>query len=68
MPARKSAPKAMSEEARLAKNKTIREKGMETRKRRASMDCKVRDLKIVSNRLDREQREALAAQQQRQYQ
>ena len=48
------------EEKRFTKNKKIRETGMTTRKRRASMVCKVRDLKIVSNKLSGQQKEALA--------
>lgn len=61
MPAKKSAPKTMSDEVRLAKNARIREAGMATRDRRASMDCRVRDLKIVTNRLSGLQKEALRA-------
>lgn len=61
MPARASAPKGMSEETRLAKNARIREAGMATRARRALMDCRVYDLKIVMNRLSATQKEALRA-------
>ena len=61
MAAKKSAPKTMSEEARLKKNAQIRAAGMATRARRALMDCRGRDLKIVANRLSRAQKTALRA-------
>ena len=61
MAAKTSAPKTMSEEARLKKNAQIRAAGMATRARRAFMDCRVRDLKIVANRLSRAQKTALRA-------
>lgn len=59
MPARKSHTRALSEEARLAKNKRIKEAGIATRARRAAMDCRVFDLKIVESKLNRKQKEAL---------
>ena len=61
MAAKKSAPKTMSEEARLKKNAQIRAAGMATRARRTLMDCRGRDLKIVANRLSRAQKTALRA-------
>ena len=61
MAAKTSAPKTMNEEARLKKNAQIRAAGMATRARRALMDCRVRDLKIVANRLSRAQKTALRA-------
>lgn len=59
MAARKTSKKNLTEEARLAKNKQIKEKGIETRTRRASMDVKVRDLKIQTSSLNQKQKEAL---------
>lgn len=59
MPARKSSSKTMSEATRLAKNKAIKEKGIATRNRRVNMDCRARDLKIISNRLTSIQKVAL---------
>lgn len=61
MSVRSSTPKTMSEEARLAKNKQIREAGMATRARRSTMNCRVRDLKIVTNRINAQQETALRA-------
>lgn len=61
MPARRSHTKEMSEEARLAKNTRIKEAGKATRARRSRMDCKVFDVKIVENKLNLKQKEALYA-------
>lgn len=61
MAQRKSAPKSISEEARLAKNKKIKESGIATRKRRSEMVVKVYDLKIVDSSLNQEQKEAIKA-------
>lgn len=61
MATKQSTPKTMSDEKRLAKNAQIRAAGMDTRARRALMDCRVRDLKIVANRLSRAQKTALRA-------
>lgn len=61
MPAKQSAPKNMSEATRLAKNKQIREAGIATRARRATMNCRVRDLKISGNKLSKLQKTALRA-------
>lgn len=46
-------------EARLAKNKAIGAAGKATRARRASQLCRVYDLKITANRLNRAQAQAL---------
>lgn len=59
MAARKSSSKNLSEEARLAKNKQIREAGLATRARRASMSVKVYELKLVESNLNFSQKEAL---------
>ena len=45
MAQRTSAPKTLTEEARLAKNKRIKEAGKATRERRKTMIVKVYDLK-----------------------
>lgn len=52
-------PRAMSEVVRLAKNKSIAETQKKTRARRASQLCRVYDLKVAANRLNRAQAEAL---------
>ena len=59
MPARTSNTKAMSNEARLLKNKQIKEAGIATRARRASMTVKVYELKIVESKLNKTQKKAL---------
>ena len=60
MARRESAPKNLSEKARLAKNARIREAGKATRARRAKMDCISRKLKIDRSRLNSKQEEAIA--------
>ena len=59
MSPRKSAPKNMPDEARLAKNKRIKNTLKATRKRRSTMDCKVFQLKVSKTRLNGQQNEAL---------
>lgn len=59
MSPRKSAPKNMSDEERLAKNKRIKKTLKATRKRRSTMDCKVFQLKVSKTRLNGQQNEAL---------
>ena len=56
---RRSSPKTMTDEERRAKNNRIRETSRATRQRRATMDCKVYTLKIVSTRLNASQRESI---------
>lgn len=51
--------KKMSESARLAKNEKIKQNGIKTRARRSKMKVSVVDLKIVSNKMSRKQKEAL---------
>ena len=50
----------LSDEARLAKNKRIREAGKATRARRAKMECFTRKLKIDQSHLNNKQKEAIA--------
>lgn len=59
MSPRKSAPKNMSYEDRLSKNKRIKKTLEATRKRRSTMDCKVFQLKVSKTRLNGQQNEAL---------
>lgn len=59
MARRKSAPKNMSDEDRLAKNERIKATTVSTRKRRAGMDCKVYSVKVSKTRLNGSQKEAL---------
>lgn len=59
MARRKSAPKNLSDEARLAKNARIREAGKATRARRAKMDCFIRKIKIDRSHLNNRQKEAI---------
>lgn len=59
MPARTSNTKTMSNEARLLKNKQIKEAGIATRARRASMTVGVYELKIVESKLNKTQKRAL---------
>ena len=47
----------LSEETRLAKNKAISEAQRATRLKRKNQICKVRDIKIVDNKLSALQRE-----------
>lgn len=54
------SPRDISDESRAAKNAAIKKSMQETRARRASQVARVVDLKVVSNRLNRAQREALA--------
>ena len=49
----------IAEDKRLEKNKTIREKGKETRSRHSLMDCKVYTCKIQFNSLSSKQKEQL---------
>ena len=60
MARRESAPKNLSEKARLAKNARIRETGKATRARRAKMDCFTRKIKIDRSHLNNKQKEAIA--------
>ncbi|EPD32736.1 hypothetical protein HMPREF9306_01258 [Propionimicrobium lymphophilum ACS-093-V-SCH5] len=60
MARRKSAPKNLSDEARLAKNARIKAAMAETRARRASMDCRTFQIKIDASHLNHAQREAIA--------
>ena len=60
MARRKSVPKSLSDEARLAKNARIRATMAETRARRANMDCRTFQIKVDSSHLNRAQREAVA--------
>ena len=59
MAQRTSAPKTLTEEARLAKNKRIKEAGKATRERRKTMIVKVYDLKIVQSSMNKQQKEAI---------
>ena len=52
----------MNDEARLAKNLAIKEKGNETRNRHKAMRCRVIMLKVVRNKLTKEQSECLHGQ------
>ena len=60
MARRENAPKNLSEKARLAKNKRIKEACNATRARRAKMDCFTRKLKIDRSHLSNKQKEAIA--------
>ena len=60
MARRKSHHKNLSDEARLAKNKRIRETGKATRARRAKMECFTRKIKIDRSHLTNKQKEAIA--------
>jgi len=51
--------KTLSDEVRLAKNETIKRKGIETRARRKKMDTQVFTTKIVMNTLSREKQDKL---------
>lgn len=53
------SPRKTSEEARLDKNRRIRESIKATKARRKTQTCSTFDLKIVGNKLSRTQREAL---------
>lgn len=53
------SPRKTSEEARLDKNRRIKESIKATKARRKTQTCSTFDLKIVSNKLSRTQREAL---------
>ena len=59
MAIRESAPKNLSDKARLAKNARIRETGKATRARRAKMQCFTRKMKIDSSHLNSKQEEAI---------
>lgn len=60
MARRESAPKALSDEARLAKNARIKATMAKTKARRANMDCRTFQIKIDSSHLNCTQREAIA--------
>ena len=51
MARRKSAPKTMTDQDRLAKNERIKATAISTRKRRSGMDCKVYSVKVSKSRL-----------------
>lgn len=53
------SPNRTSEEARLDKNRGIRESIKATKAKRKNQTCSTFDLKIVGNKLSRTQREAL---------
>ena len=53
------SPRRTSEEARLDKNRRIRESIKATKAKRKNQTCSTFDLKIVGNKLSRTQREAL---------
>lgn len=57
---RESAPKNLSDEARLAKNKRIKATYNATRARRAKMECVTRKIKIDRSHLNSRQKEAIA--------
>lgn len=59
MSSRKSAPKNMSDEDRLEKNKRIKKTLKATRERRSTMDCKVFQMKVSKTRINGQQGEAL---------
>ena len=59
MARRESAPKNLSEKARLSKNARIREAGKATRARRAKMECVTRKIKIDRSHLNNRQKEAI---------
>ena len=59
MARRENAPKNLSEKARLAKNKRIKEAYHATRARRAKMECFTRKLKIDHSHLNNRQEEAI---------
>ena len=59
MARRESAPKNLSEKARLAKNARIREAGKATRARRAKMECFTRKIKIDHSHLNNKQKETI---------
>lgn len=52
----------MDNEQRLAKNLIIKEKGNETRNRHKAMQCRVITVKVVDNKLNKQQRETLYGQ------
>ena len=60
MARRKSAPKCLSDEARLAKNARIKTSIKATKARRANMDCRTFQIKIDTSHLNHAQREAIA--------
>ena len=60
MARRESKLNSSSEEARLAKNKRIREAIKATRARRAKMECVTRKIKIDRSHLNSKQKEAIA--------
>ena len=60
MARRESAPKNLSEKARLAKNKRIKATVNATRARRAKMECRTRKIKIDRSHLNNKQKEAIA--------
>lgn len=60
MARRESAPKNLSEKARLAKNKRIKAAMNATRARRAKMECITRKIKIDRSHLNNKQKEAIA--------
>ena len=60
MARRESAPKNLSEKARLVKNARIRETYNATRARRAKMDCFTRKIKIDRSHLSNKQEESIA--------
>ena len=60
MARRESAPKNLSEKARLAKNKRIKGTVNATRARRAKMECRTRKIKIDRSHLNNKQKEAIA--------
>ena len=60
MARQESVPKKLSDEARLAKNKRIKETYKATRARRAKMECFTRRIKIDRSHLSNKQKEAIA--------
>lgn len=59
MSRRKSSPKTMTDDQRLAKNQRIKDTMNATRKRRSGMDCKVYSIKVSRSRLNGTQKESL---------
>lgn len=59
MSRRKSSPKTMTDDQRLAKNQRIKATMNATRKRRSGMDCKVYSVKVSRSRLNGTQKESL---------
>lgn len=59
MSRRKSSPKTMTDDQRLAKNQRIKDTMNATRKRRSGMDRKVYSVKVSRSRLNGTQKESL---------